>query len=131
MLLQPLNNKSEIEERLELEIGQLKDIISQVKFSNSMVQTPEINCEVQGLCAAIIDFLVHALHYQKKWGIVKILGGIIADFAKRFQAYVTKIKSHALNIETLAQRGYTTILVQSKEVLDGTAQGLPIALVAK
>jgi hypothetical protein len=25
--------------------------------------------ETQGLCGAIIDFLVHALRYQKKWGI--------------------------------------------------------------
>ena len=102
LLIQPLNNKSEIEERPELEMGQLKDIISQVKSSNSMIQTPEIDSEVQGLCAAIIDFWMHALHYQKKWGIVKVLGGIIADFAKRFQAYVKKIKGHVLKIETLA-----------------------------
>jgi hypothetical protein len=66
-----LNNKSEIEERLEVEIGQLKDIISQVKFSNSIMHSQEINTEVQGLCAAIIDFLVHALNYQKKPGISK------------------------------------------------------------
>lgn len=82
LLIQPLNNKSEIGERPELEMGQLKDIISQVKSSNSMIQTPDIDSEAQGLCVAIIDFWVHALHYQKKWGIVKVLGGIIADFAK-------------------------------------------------
>jgi hypothetical protein len=40
-----------------------------VKFSNSIIQSPEISAEVQGLCAAIIDFLVHALNYQKKPGI--------------------------------------------------------------
>jgi|GraSoiStandDraft_27_1057306.scaffolds.fasta_scaffold288755_2 hypothetical protein len=55
--------------------------------------------------------------------LVKVLGGIITDFAKRFEVFVAKIKGHAIKIETLAQRGYTTILVQSKEVLDGTAQG--------
>jgi hypothetical protein len=129
--IQPLNNKSEIEERLELEISQVKDIISQAKFSNSIIQAPEINSEVQGLCATIIDFLVHALHYRKKWGIVKVLGGIIADFMKRFQVFVTKIRGHAFKIETLAQRGYTTILVQSKEVLDGTAQGWLLILTGK
>jgi hypothetical protein len=118
-----LNNKSEIEDRLETEINQLKDIISQVKFSKNNIQTPEIDFEVQGLCAAIIDFLFHALHYQKKWGIVKILSGIIADFAKRFQSFVNKIRGHAQKIEILAQRGYTTILLDSKETLDRTAQG--------
>jgi len=67
-----LNNKSEIEERLEAEIGQLEQILSQVKFSKSNINTMEMNSEIQGLCAAIIDFLVHALHYQKKWGIGKL-----------------------------------------------------------
>lgn len=68
-LPQPFNNKSEIEERLETEIGQLKDIISQVKFSTSVVPTPEMGAEIEGLSAAITDFLNHALQYQKKWCI--------------------------------------------------------------
>ncbi len=118
-----MNNKSEIEDRLETEISQLTEILSQVKFSKSNIATQEIDFEVQGLCAAIIDFLVHALQYQKKWGIVKILGGIIADFAKRFQSFLNKIRGHAHKIEILAQRGYTTILLDSKETLDKTAQG--------
>ncbi|KUJ16654.1 uncharacterized protein LY89DRAFT_734748 [Mollisia scopiformis] len=123
LLIQPLNNKSDIEERLEKEIMQLKDIISQVEFSKSNIRTAEIDAEVQGLCGAIIDFLVHALQYQKKWGIAKVLSGILADFAKRFESFVTKIKSHATKIGVLAQRGYTTILLNSKDILDTTAQG--------
>lgn len=65
----PPNNKCEIEDRLEIEINQFQDILSQVKFSKSNIHTPEIDAEIQGLCAAIIDFLVHALNYQKKRGI--------------------------------------------------------------
>jgi len=100
-----------------------------------------MEAEIQGLCAAIIDFLVHALRYQKKWGIgkdhsslqaptahqtnylsVKVLNGIIADFAKRFQVFISKIKGHSSKIEILAQRGYTTTLLDTKETLDRTAQ---------
>lgn len=54
-----------------------------------------MDVEIQGLCATIIDFLVHALQYQKKWSVVKIMGGIVTDFAKRFQSFVVKIKRHA------------------------------------
>ncbi|MCJ1389643.1 hypothetical protein MMC18_002500 [Xylographa bjoerkii] len=122
LLIQPLNNKSEIEDKLEYETEQLKDIISQVKFSKSTIPTPEIESEVQGLCAAIIDFLLHALQYQKKWGIIKILGGVLSDFSKRFQSFVDKIRGHAYRIETLAQRGYTSVLLESKRTLDQTAQ---------
>jgi hypothetical protein len=53
---------------------------------------------------------------------VKVLSSIIADFAKRFQAFVTKIKGHATKIEMLAQRGYTMTLLDSKEILDRVAQ---------
>jgi hypothetical protein len=52
-----------------MEIGQLEDILSQVKFSRNNIHTAEINVEIQGLCSGIIDFLTHALQYQKKWGI--------------------------------------------------------------
>lgn len=54
--------------------------------------------------------------------LAKFLGGIIADFAKRFESYLTKIRRHANKIEVLAQRGYTTTLLDSKETLDKTAQ---------
>jgi hypothetical protein len=50
-----------------MEIGQLQDILSQVKFSKNNIHTPEMDIEIEGLCAAIIDFLMHALSYQKKW----------------------------------------------------------------
>lgn len=55
---------------------------------------------------------------------MKVLGGIISDFAKRFQTYVSKIKGHANKIETLAQRGYTTALLDSKETLEKAAQSM-------
>lgn len=55
-----------------MEIGQLQDILSQVKFSKSNIHTPEIDVEIEGLCAAIIDFLMHALCYQKKWSLGKL-----------------------------------------------------------
>jgi hypothetical protein len=58
-----------MENRLEIEIGQLQDILSQVKFSKNNIHTAEIDVEIQGLFAAIIDFLMHALYYQKKSGI--------------------------------------------------------------
>lgn len=67
--LQPLNNKSDIEDRLEAELSQITSVISQVKFSQNTIPSPEIDTEVEGICAAIIDFLLHALQYQKKWGI--------------------------------------------------------------
>jgi len=66
---QPLNNKSDIEDRLEAELSQITRMISQVKFSQNMIPSSEIDTEVEGICAAIIDFLLHALQYQKKWGI--------------------------------------------------------------
>ena len=31
-----------------------------------MNESAEIATEADGLCAAVIDFLIHALHYQKK-----------------------------------------------------------------
>lgn len=69
LLIQPLNNKSEIEDKLEAQIGEIEGILSQVQFSKKNIHIVEIDIEIQGLCAAIIDFLLHALHYQKKSGI--------------------------------------------------------------
>lgn len=54
---------------------------------------------------------------------VKVLGGILADFSKRFQTFVDRIRGYAERIETLAQRGYTSVLLDSKKTLDQTAIG--------
>ena len=47
-------------------MGQLTDILAQAQFSQSMVDSAQIATEADGLCASVVDFLVHALHYQKK-----------------------------------------------------------------
>ena len=52
------------------------------------------------------------------------MSGIVADFSKRFQSFMIKIKRHTSQIEVLAQRTYTTILIQSKEILDSSSQVL-------
>ena len=122
--IQPLNSKSEIEEMLESEINQLGEILSQVKFNNTFIKTLAIGDEIQGLSAAIVDFLVHSLKYQKKLGIVKALGSMVTDYAKRFQSYLSKIKGHANKIERLSQQGYTSVLMESKQVLDATSLNL-------
>jgi hypothetical protein len=61
----------------------------------------------------VLTFLLH---------LAKLLDGIIAGFAKRFESFVAKIREHANKIEVLAQRGYTTTLLDSKDTLDKTAQ---------
>jgi hypothetical protein len=53
--------------------------------------------------------------------LVKILGAIVSDFARRFQNFLDKIRHHANKIERLAQQGYNTILVDSKDLLESTA----------
>jgi hypothetical protein len=52
---------------------------------------------------------------------VKILGAIVSDFARRFQSFLDKIRHHANKIERLAQQGYNTIIVDSKDLLESTA----------
>ena len=66
--------------------------------------------------APLILYLSYAI-------VVKILDGLINDFSKRFQHFVDTIRDHAARIETLAQRGYTTVLLDSKATLDKTAEG--------
>lgn len=104
-LLQPLNNKSEIENRLEFEVNQLNDVLSQVKFTKTLIKTSEISTEIEGLCATIIDFLVHALKYQKKWSILKVMGVSLRISPRGSKALSPKSKDTLRRLRHLPSEG--------------------------
>ena len=53
--------------------------------------------------------------------VVKVLSAIILDYSRRFHSLIDKVRHHAMKIERLAQQSYTSILVNSKDVLNHTA----------